>query len=68
MRLRSLSNSITVDLMATEKIEDTDNLMRYATDAASCNCVSYTHSFRLEPQQESKSSFAQRAERKIKSL
>lgn len=25
MRLRSLSNSITVDLMATEKIEDTDN-------------------------------------------
>lgn len=26
MRLRSLSSSIMVDLMATEKIEDTDNL------------------------------------------
>lgn len=45
MRLRSRSNSITVDLMATEKIEDTDNVTSYAI---SCNCVSCTDSFKLE--------------------
>lgn len=34
MWLRSLSKSIAVDLMATEKIEDTDNLTGYDTGAA----------------------------------
>lgn len=47
MRLRSLSNSITVDLMATEKIEDTENLTRDAIDDVLFNCVSYNDSFKL---------------------
>lgn len=64
MRLRSLSNSITVDLMATEKIEDTDNLTSYATDVVSCNCVSCTDSFKLEPRQESAPLFAWSAKKK----
>lgn len=48
MRLRSLSNSITVDLIATEKIEDTDNLTSYDMEVISCNSVSYTVGFELE--------------------
>lgn len=64
MRPRSLSNSIAVDLMATEKIEDTDNLTSCTTDVVSCNCVSYTDSYGLEPQRENASLFAWSAGKK----
>lgn len=37
--------------MATEKIEDTDNLTSYAMDVVSFNRVSYTDSCKLEPYQ-----------------
>lgn len=50
--------------MATEKIEDTDNLTSYATDAVSCNRVSCTDSFKLEPHWENVSLFAWSAEKK----
>lgn len=64
MRLRSLSNSIAVDLMATEKIEDTDNLTCYATDAVSFNCVSCNDSFKPEPHREEASLFGRRKKMK----
>lgn len=62
MRLRSLSNSITVDLMATKKIEDTDNLTGHATDVVSCNCVFYIDNFKLELHQKNAPLFALKKE------
>lgn len=50
--------------MATEKIEDTDNLTSFAMDAVSHNCVSYTDSFNLEPHQGNVSLFAWSAKKK----
>lgn len=64
MRLRSLSNSIAVDLMATEKIEDTDNPTCYATDAVSFGRVSCNDSSKLEMNQENVSLFVRSAEKK----
>lgn len=64
MRLRSLSNSIAVDLMATEKIEDTDNLTCYAIDAVSFGRVSCNDSSKLEMNRENVSLFVRSAEKK----
>lgn len=56
MRLGSLSNSIMVDVMATEEMEDADNT---AMDDISCSCVSYTDTFKLEPHQGNVSLFSE---------
>jgi len=49
MRLRSRSNSITVDLMATEKIEDTGNLTRRPWMPFHSNMFPHTDSPKVEP-------------------